>query len=125
MHFVSYVKGVAMQDGKVARKVFPDYTIDIHPNGSTQPLDSNSGPYSARHIPRWEQCRDGYSRVNVAEAAPRGESLISAVKICTGLGRCPKAFDHRFPPFGGLQVLRTLVATGVQREQPINFSREI
>jgi hypothetical protein len=85
MRVVSYLNGVAMQDAKW-REVFPDYTIDIHPNGSTQPLDSNSGPCFDRHIPVGSNVAMDIPECKIAEAALRGERLISAVKIRTGLG---------------------------------------
>jgi starch phosphorylase len=81
MRFLSYVNGVAMQDGKVEREVFPDYTIDIHPNGSTQPLDSNSEPYSDRHIPVGSNVAMDIPECKIAKAALRGERLISAVRF--------------------------------------------
>jgi hypothetical protein len=79
--FVTYVSGLAMQNGKVAREVFPDYTIDIHPNGSTQPLDSNCGPYFDRHIPVGSNDAMDIPECKIAKAALRGERLVSAVRF--------------------------------------------
>jgi glycogen phosphorylase len=105
LRFARYVNGVAMQHGKVARAMFPDYTIDAITNGvhaATWTAPAFRALFD-RHIPFW---REDNLRLRYAMEIPENEiaeahlegkrALIAAVKIRTGLELRPEIFTIGF-----------------------------
>jgi glycogen phosphorylase len=128
LHFSRYANGVAMQHGKVSRKMFPEFAIDTVTNGvhGTTWMSEPFQQMLDEHIPAWR--RDSLyvrnaidlpeAKIQVAHARAK-QALLAEVATRTGLALNPRVLTLGFARRAATYKRANLMFTDPERLQKI------